>query len=156
MTTLPSPRVRVPRHIARLVTRLVTPLVVDYSALRRLVVDYFVFAARPSASACRAARHVAHRAAHCRLVRLAQARHRLLHLRRPSGCLGTSRGSSRGSSCRSSSTTPRCAVSSLTALCVATTCLAVTLALLRVRRAPPRRRLPFASCRPFILTSSPN
>jgi hypothetical protein len=29
----------VPRHIARLVTRLVTPLVVDYSPLRRLVVD---------------------------------------------------------------------------------------------------------------------
>jgi hypothetical protein len=30
------------RHVARLVTRLVTPLVVDYSASRRLVVDYFV------------------------------------------------------------------------------------------------------------------
>jgi hypothetical protein len=30
----------VPRHIARLVTRLVVPLVVDYSASRRLVVDY--------------------------------------------------------------------------------------------------------------------
>jgi hypothetical protein len=33
-------RVRVPRHIARLVTRLVAPLVVDYSTSRRLVVDY--------------------------------------------------------------------------------------------------------------------
>jgi hypothetical protein len=29
----------VPRHVARLVTRLVSPLVVDYSASRRLVVD---------------------------------------------------------------------------------------------------------------------
>jgi hypothetical protein len=29
-----------PRHVARLVTRLVAPFVVDYSALRRLVVDY--------------------------------------------------------------------------------------------------------------------
>jgi hypothetical protein len=32
----------VPRHVARLVTRLVAPLVVDYSASRRLVVDYSV------------------------------------------------------------------------------------------------------------------
>jgi hypothetical protein len=45
--------------------RLVAPLVVDYSASRRLVVDYFVFAARPGASARRAARHAAHRAARC-------------------------------------------------------------------------------------------
>jgi hypothetical protein len=30
----------VPQHVARLVTRLVAPLVVDYSASRRLVVDY--------------------------------------------------------------------------------------------------------------------
>jgi hypothetical protein len=29
----------VPRHVTRLVTRLVAPLVVDYSALRKLVVD---------------------------------------------------------------------------------------------------------------------
>jgi hypothetical protein len=29
----------VPRHIARLVTRLVAPVVIDYSASRRLVVD---------------------------------------------------------------------------------------------------------------------
>jgi hypothetical protein len=29
----------VPRHVARLVTRLVAPLVVDYSASPRLVVD---------------------------------------------------------------------------------------------------------------------
>jgi hypothetical protein len=41
----------VPRHVARLVTWLVTPLVVDYSASRRLVVDYFASAARPGASA---------------------------------------------------------------------------------------------------------
>jgi hypothetical protein len=33
-------RVRVPRHVARLVTRLIAPLVVDNSASRRLVVDY--------------------------------------------------------------------------------------------------------------------
>jgi hypothetical protein len=36
----------VPQHVARLVTRLVVPLVVDYSASRRLVVDYFAYAAR--------------------------------------------------------------------------------------------------------------
>jgi hypothetical protein len=29
----------VPRHVAWLVTRLVAPLVINYSALRRLVVD---------------------------------------------------------------------------------------------------------------------
>jgi hypothetical protein len=38
-TTSPPSRVRVPRHVARLVTRLVAPLVVDYSASRRLVVE---------------------------------------------------------------------------------------------------------------------
>jgi hypothetical protein len=41
----------VPRHVARLVTRLVAPLVVDYSASRSLVVDYSVrrdFFLRPS------------------------------------------------------------------------------------------------------------
>jgi hypothetical protein len=37
----------VPGHVARLVTRLVAPLVVDYSASSRLVVDYFTSAARP-------------------------------------------------------------------------------------------------------------
>jgi hypothetical protein len=44
------PRVRVPRHVARLITRLVAPLVVDYSASPRLVVDYSVrrdFVLRP-------------------------------------------------------------------------------------------------------------
>jgi hypothetical protein len=47
----------VPRHVARLITRLVAPLVIDYSASRRLVVvDYFASAARPGASARRAAR----------------------------------------------------------------------------------------------------
>jgi hypothetical protein len=40
------------------------------------------------------------------LLHLAQARRRLLRFRRASGCLGTSRGLSRGSSRRSSSTTP--------------------------------------------------
>jgi hypothetical protein len=45
----------------RLVTRLVAPLDVDYSTSRRLVVDYFTYAARLNASARRAARHAAHR-----------------------------------------------------------------------------------------------
>jgi hypothetical protein len=35
----------VPRHVARLLTRIVAWLVVDYSASRRLVVDYFASAA---------------------------------------------------------------------------------------------------------------
>jgi hypothetical protein len=35
----------VPRHVAWLVTRLVAPLVIDYSASRRLVIDYFAYAA---------------------------------------------------------------------------------------------------------------
>jgi hypothetical protein len=60
-STSPPPRVRVPRHVARLATRLVASLVVDYSASRRLVIDYFAYAARPGASARRAARHTAHR-----------------------------------------------------------------------------------------------
>jgi hypothetical protein len=34
----------VPRHVARLDTRLVAPLVVDYSASRKLIVDYFAYA----------------------------------------------------------------------------------------------------------------
>jgi hypothetical protein len=86
-TTPPTPRVRVPRHVAWLVTRLVVPL----------VVDYFAYAVRPGASACRAARH--------------RARRRLLHLRRASGCFGTSRGLSRDSS---STTSPRAGSSSTT------------------------------------------
>jgi hypothetical protein len=61
-TTSPTPRVRVPRHVVRLITR--------------LIVDYFAYAVHPGASARRAARR------------------RLLRLRRASGCLGTSRGSS--------------------------------------------------------------
>jgi hypothetical protein len=85
LTTSTTPRVRVPRHVARLVTRLVAPL----------VIDYFAYAAYPGASACRAARHVAHHA----------ARRRLLRLRRASGCLSMLHSSSRGSSRGSSSTT---------------------------------------------------
>jgi hypothetical protein len=61
---------RAARHVARLVTPLVAPLVAP------LVVDYFAYAVRPGASARRAAR--------CRLLRL----------RRASGCLSMSRGSS--------------------------------------------------------------
>jgi hypothetical protein len=49
------------RHIARHVARLITRLLVDYFASRRLVVDYFAYAARPGASARRAARHSARR-----------------------------------------------------------------------------------------------
>jgi hypothetical protein len=49
----------VPRHIARLVA----PLVVDYSASRRLIVDYFTSAARLGASARRAAHYATRRAA---------------------------------------------------------------------------------------------
>jgi hypothetical protein len=87
-STSTTPRVQVPRHVTQLITRLVVPLVVDYSASRRLVVDYFASTARPGASARRSARR--------RLLRLAPARRRLLCLRRASRCLGTSRGSSRG------------------------------------------------------------
>jgi hypothetical protein len=47
LTTSPTPCVRVPRHVARLVTR--------------LVVNYSDYAACPGASACRAARHAARR-----------------------------------------------------------------------------------------------
>jgi hypothetical protein len=70
----------VPRHVARLITRLVVPLVldnsasrrlvVDYSASRRLVVDYFASAARLGASARHAARYAAHRTARRRLLRV--------------------------------------------------------------------------------------
>jgi hypothetical protein len=66
-STSPTPRVRVPRHVAR------------------LVVDYFAYAVRPGASAPRTTHRAARRAAHRRLLRL----------RRASRCLGTSRGSSR-------------------------------------------------------------
>jgi hypothetical protein len=61
----------------------------------RLIADYFAYASRPGASACRAARH--------RLLCLTQLR-RLLRLRRASGCLGTSCSSSRGSSSTTSPT----------------------------------------------------
>jgi hypothetical protein len=68
--------------------RLVAALVVDYSASRKLVVDYFVFAARPGASARRAARHAARRAACRRLLRALRLRLAatlaLLHPRRAS------------------------------------------------------------------------
>jgi hypothetical protein len=109
-TASPMPCVQVPRHVARLVTRLVAPLVVDYSTSHRLVVDYIASAARPGASARRAARHAARRTARCRLLHLAQACRQPLRLRRANGCLGTSRGLSR----RSLSTTPLRADSSST------------------------------------------
>jgi hypothetical protein len=75
--TSPPPCVRVPRHVARLVARLVTLLVVDYSALPRLVVDYST--ARSGASARRATRHTARRASRLRLLRLARARRAAHH-----------------------------------------------------------------------------
>jgi hypothetical protein len=50
----------VPRHVAW--------LVVDYSASRRLVVDYFAYSARPGALARSTARHAARRAARRRLL----------------------------------------------------------------------------------------
>jgi hypothetical protein len=62
--------VRLLWHVARHVAQLVAPPVVDYFASRRLVVDYFAYAARLGASARRAARR--------QLLRLAQARRRLL------------------------------------------------------------------------------
>jgi hypothetical protein len=184
MTTSRTSRVRVPRHVARLVTR--------------LVVDCCTYVGRPGASARRVARRTARRV----------ARFRLLRLHRASGCLGTSRGSSRrsssttsptprvrvprlltrlvvyhASSCRSTSRRSvalalvvlpvvRLAARLLCALsldllfgrtgstsatpCITTTCLAATPALLRVRRTPPRHRLPYASRRLLILTSFPN
>jgi hypothetical protein len=51
LTTSPTPRDRVPRHVARLVAWLVA----------LLVVDYFAYAVRQGASARRAARHAAQR-----------------------------------------------------------------------------------------------
>jgi hypothetical protein len=84
LTTSPTPCVRVPRHVPQ--------LVIDYFVSRRLVVEFFTYAARSAASA--------RRAAHRRLLLLAQARRRLLRLRRSSGCLGTSCGSSSTTSCR--------------------------------------------------------
>jgi hypothetical protein len=75
-----TPRAVPDKHVARLVTWLIAPLIVDYtascrlvvdhSASRWLVVDYFASAAHLGASA----RRVARRAAHHRLLRLAQAR----------------------------------------------------------------------------------
>jgi hypothetical protein len=129
-TTSPTPRVRVPWHVAQLVTRLVA----DNFASHRLVVDYFAYAARPGASTCRAAHHTARPplvvdyfdytacpgASTCRAARPA-ARRRLLCLRRVSGCLGTSHDSSRGSSlttspctASSSTTSPRAGASMTT------------------------------------------
>jgi hypothetical protein len=86
----------VPQHVARLVTRLVAPLVFDYSASRRLVVDY--------STSCRLVVDYFNNAARRLVTRLVACR-RLLRRRHATGCLSTSRGSSRGSLCRSSSTT---------------------------------------------------
>jgi hypothetical protein len=79
-------------------SRLVMPLVVDYFALRRLVVDYVACLISPLV--------VNYFASAARLGVLARraTRRRLLRLRRVSGCLGMSRGSSRGSSSTTSPT----------------------------------------------------
>jgi hypothetical protein len=58
-TTSRTPRVRVPRHVVRLVAR--------------LVIDYFDYAACPGASARHAARHAARRSARRRLLSLRRA-----------------------------------------------------------------------------------
>jgi hypothetical protein len=47
--------------VPRFVARLVAPLVVDYSASRRLVIDFVAYVARPGASARRAALHATRR-----------------------------------------------------------------------------------------------
>jgi hypothetical protein len=65
----------------------------------------FASAASLGASTRRLARHAARRTARRRLLRLAQARCRLLRLCRASWCLGTLHGSPRRSSRGSSSTT---------------------------------------------------
>jgi hypothetical protein len=70
-----------------------------------VAVIYLDYAARPGASARRAARHVARRATRRQLFRLTHARCRLLRLRCAARCIDTSRGSSLGSSHHSSSTT---------------------------------------------------
>jgi hypothetical protein len=108
-TTSPTPRVRVPQHVAWLVAR--------------LVVDYFANAARPSASARHTARRrllLLHRASGCLGMSPGSssttsphaAPRRLLRLRRASGCLGTS-----------STTSPRAARRRLLRLCRASRCL---------------------------------
>jgi hypothetical protein len=98
-TTSLTSRVQVPRLVAR------------------LIVDFFAYAACPSASVHRTALRRLLRLVRARsrllclmqarrgLLRLVQARRRLLRLRHAYGCLDTSRGSSCGSSRRSSSTT---------------------------------------------------
>jgi hypothetical protein len=102
-TTSTTPRVQLLRHVSRHVARLITRLVAP------LVVDYFDYAARPVASACCAAGHAARHAAR------RAARRRLVRLRRLSSCVVMSRGTSRGSSHPSSSTTPpRAGLSSTT------------------------------------------
>jgi hypothetical protein len=123
-------RVRVPRHVARLITRLVA----------LLVIDYFTYAARPVASARRAACRVTHR----RLLRLAQARRRLLHLRHASGCLGTSRGSSSTTSTTPCVRVPRHVarlITRLVAPLVVDYSAYVAASARRVARHPARRRL---------------
>jgi hypothetical protein len=98
------------RQLARQVGVIITTGRIRRTLINKinLLVDY---ATRPGASACRAVRHAARRATRCRLLCLAQARHRLLHLRRASSCFGVSHGLSRDSS---STTSPRAGSSSTT------------------------------------------
>jgi hypothetical protein len=104
-TSSPTLRVRVPRHVARLVVW----LVVDYFALCRLVRRASRCLGTSRGSSCgsssttspHAGSYTARPGASARRT----ARRQLLRLRCASGCLGSSRGSSCGSSRRSSSTT---------------------------------------------------
>jgi hypothetical protein len=66
-----------------------------------------------------------------------------------------SRGSSLTTPCAATSSCGHAGSTSSTPR-VVTICLATTLALLRVRRALPRRRLLVTSRQPFISTSFPN
>jgi hypothetical protein len=138
-TSSPTLRVRVPRHVAR--------LVVDYFTSHGLVIYYFAYAEHPSASARRTARHRPHvvspldfssvgrTGSHCAPDRSFS---RLDYSVPPLDLLSGHTGST--------SATP----------CVTTSCLVATVALLRVCCALPRRHLPVASRRPFISTSFPN
>jgi hypothetical protein len=142
-TTSPTPCVRVPRHVARLITR----LVVDYFASRRLVVDYFSYVVHPGASARRVTRRRPHVVSPLDFSSV--------------GRNGSCRAHDRSFSRDDYSVPPLNLLSGHTGstsakLCITTTCLVATVALLRVRCALPWRRLPIASHRPFTSTRFPN
>jgi hypothetical protein len=200
-TTSPTPRIRVPRHVARLVAWLVsTPRVrvprhvvrlIDYFASRKLIVSHFADDVRSGASAPLTAtsRRLAARLHVDRLHWLLSCARSLrltsqllvarmhwlycayaMHLDAPCRRSSSHRSVALAPAMRSvtlsrdsttpcpAATTSSCGHSGSTSatLCVATTCLAATPALLRVRRAPLQHRLLVASRRPLISTSFPN